>query len=376
MNRRSLAVMVGIVLLATACADAPTASGGDTSTTAPTTDVNPLDAIEAQLEGLDAASRRARLVELAQAEDGVTTLYASMSLADSEGVVAQFRDAYGLDVEIFRANSGTVLQRILQEAEADFSGADVVLSGALEMALLSDEELLLPLDTPASADILEGGVFPRWAGVYVQTFVAAWNTNNLPPADVPATWEEVLTEYPEAFAMELEDWDWFATLVEDYFVAQLGYTEAEAIDLFRAAAADATIVDGHTLMSELTAAGEFDLIASGYQARVSRIRAEGAPIEWEPAVEPLIFRPNGAGVHSNTDTPATALLLVEFLLTDAQPTIGGFGRTPANMTVAGGLGSTYELLALNVDRLNRDRAKWEPLYASIVELAGTPVVEE
>jgi iron(III) transport system substrate-binding protein len=201
-----------------------------------------LTAIEEHLAGLDPVARESRLVELAQAEQGVTTLYASMLLADTEVVVSEFREKYGLEVEIFRANSGQVLQRVLQESQADFSGADVVLTGALELAVLADESLLLPLVTPTTADIVDGAVFETWAGVYIQTFVSAWNTDTLEPSSIPSSWEEVLTQYPKGLAMELGDWDWFATLVQDYFVGELGYSEAGAIDLFRKAAGAATIV--------------------------------------------------------------------------------------------------------------------------------------
>jgi iron(III) transport system substrate-binding protein len=376
MNVRPLTCSLALVVLLTSCGDPPststdTASGGGETVTA----AEQVRGLGQTLAGLDSAARRERLVGLARAEAGVATLYTSMTTDDARLVLDTFRQAYDLNIELYRANSAQMLQRVLQEAEAGFSGADIVLTNALEMQVLADEQLLLPLETPATADIIASAVYPTWAGVYVQTFVAAWNTELLSEEGRPGTWEEVLTGYPSGFAMELGDFEWFATLVQDYFVGQLGYEEAGAIDLFNQAARNATMVDGHTLMTELLAAGEFDLVASAYQARVGQLMEKGAPIGWEAAVEPLVVRPNGTGIYRDTDMPATAMLFVDFLLTDAQTIVSDVGRTPASMTTPGGLPPGYSVIAVDVEGISRDREKWETLYSSIVDLTGDAVID-
>ena len=45
---------------------------------------------------------------------------------DIEDVAAAFKEKYGLDIKTYRADSETVLQRILQEDNANFHGADVL----------------------------------------------------------------------------------------------------------------------------------------------------------------------------------------------------------------------------------------------------------
>jgi len=359
-------VLAVALAAAGACSDAPSAE----TSAAGSGKTSDLSVIEQTLQNLDGAARTERLAEVARAETAVATLYTSMTLDDAEVVIDAFRERHGVDVELFRASSDKVLLRLVQEAEAGFSGADVILTGALELEVLSDEQLILPLTTPATAGILGDAVFPTWAGVYLQTFVATWNSNLLDPADVPKTWEDVLTQYPTGLVLELGDFDWFATLVQKHFVGELGYTETDAIDLFRQAAGVATIVDGHTLMAELLAAGEFNLATSAYHARVGRLIADGAPISWEPAVEPLVVRPNGVAIARDTDAPATELLFAEYLLTEAQPLLAELGRTPADTSTPGGLPAAYTVKTVDVETLTRDRAKWESLYASIVELSG------
>jgi iron(III) transport system substrate-binding protein len=93
-------------------------------------------------------------------------------------------------------------------------------------------------------------------------------------------------------------------------------------------------------------------------------------------VEPLVVRPNGTGIYRDTDVPATAMLFVDFLLTDAQAIVAEVGRTPASMTTPGGLPPGYSVMAVDVEGISRDREKWETLYSSIVDLTGDAVVED
>lgn len=334
-----------------------------------------LEEVYAELEGLEGEERRNRLVELAEAEaDGTLTLYTSTNLDESGPMTEAFSDAYDLDVELYRASSGDLLQRILQESEANYAGADVIATNGTEMQIFSREGLLLPLQTPVSEEIAQAARYDDWLGTYLNVFVAGWNTNDLSEGERPTSWEQVLTGYPGTLAMELGDWDWFFTLVQDHFMEDLGMTEEEAVELFREAARNATVVDGHTTMVELMIAGEFDVVSSAYQHRMASLEAEGAPIAWEPAVEPIVMRPNGIGVHRDTDRPATALLFTEFMLTDAQEMLGDFERTPAN-TEYGGISEEYELISVDLDEVLDTREKWESLYEDIIRESGSGPVD-
>jgi iron(III) transport system substrate-binding protein len=326
-----------------------------------------VQAVYDELEGLEGEARTQRLIELAEAEDADLSYYTSLNVDESAPVIEAFSDAYDIDVDLYRASSSTVLQRVIQEADAGFAGADAILLNGPEMAALDDEGLLQPFESPLTEDIVPEAVFETWAGVYLNLFVAAWNTDRVDEGAAPTSWEDVLTGYDGSLAMELGDFDWFATLVQGYFMDQQGMSEEEAVDVFRQAADGARIVDGHTLMTELLAAGEYDVAASAYHHRVQRLAGEGAPITFEPAVEPIVIRPNGVGIYRDTDAPATALLFCEFMMSDAQELLVEFERTPANTTVQeGGIPEGYELLSADVDELNQQRDKWEELYAEVV----------
>lgn len=334
-----------------------------------------LDAVYAEVEGLEGEERRQRLTEMAAEEGGTLTMYTSTNLDESGPLSEDFTDATDVDVEIYRAGSESILQRLLQEDRANFAGADVVATNGPELTILDSEGMFLPLTTPATDDIVEFGVFDNWASQYLNVFVSAWNTDAVPQGEEPASWEEVLTGTDKRLAMELGDYDWFATLVT-YFEEEQGMSEDEAVEMFREASRNAIVVDGHTVMAELMAAGEFDITTSSYQHRIDQLADDGAPLAWQPAVAPIIARPNGVAVHKDTDAPASALLYAEYLLTDGQERLLEFDRTPASTVAGGGLPDDIEALLVDVKAVIEDRDKWETLYEEVVRESGSEVIEE
>lgn len=377
---RTGAVLAVATLLAAACGGAsPTAedpqAAGTGGPDAASGGGNALEAVYAEVEGLEGDERRQRLIELAGQEEGTVTWYTSTNLDESQPVVDAFTDDVGVEPELYRASSSDLLQRLLQEADADYAGADVVASNGPEMSALDQEGLLLPLETPLKDDIIDVAVFDNWAGFYLNVFTAAWNTDLLDESEYPKTWEDVLANYPGQLAMELGDFDWFATLVTRYFVEERGMSEDEAVELFKEASRNASIVDGHTTMAELMGAGEFSIVASAYQHRIPQLQEDGAPVEWEPPPEPIIVRPNGVGIHRDTDAPAQSLLFVEYLLSDAQAMLAEFDRSPANTTY-GGLPEGHETITVDLQEMLEQREKWEGLYEEVVRESGKEVVEE
>lgn len=361
------AAMVGLA----ACGGSPTSevSGGGGAAT------DAMDEVYKELDGLEGEERLARLEELAAEEDQQITWYTSMNLDDSKPITDGFTEKYGIDVELYRAQSSDVMQRVLQESEADHSGADAVAVNGPEMQVLDGENLLVPLETPTREQIFEGAQFETWLGIYLNVFVAAWNTNAISESDAPKSWEDVLGDYQGDLAMELGDWVWFATLVQEHFMAEQGMSEDEAVDLFRQAARGAAVVDGHTTMAKLLAAGEYDAVSSAYQHRILEMEGEGAPVAWEDPVEPIIVRPNGIGIHSDTDAPASTLLFVEYALTEAQEIVVNASRTPAN-TEYGGLSEQHETLTVDFDKVVEQRDKWEKLYEEVIRESGSDVIED
>lgn len=344
-------------------------AGGDTGEGAKL-----LQAVYDEVEGLEGKERREKLTSMAQEEDCDVSFYTSTNVDESGPVTEEFEDATDIEVSLYRAGSETIVQRTLQEAEAGFAGADVIGNNGPEMTILDKEGLFLPLETPYREDIAEFARFDNWLGFYLNVFVAAWNTDRVKGDEIPESWEEVLG-YGKGLAMEAGDVDWFATLVK-WFVEEKGMTEEEAVELFREAARSSTVVDGHTLMAELLAAGEYDLTTSSYQHRIPQLAKDGAPVEWQPAVEPAIVRPNGMAIHRDTDCPAGALLFVEFSLDEAQELLIEFDRSPASTKVKGAFPEDVETILVDVEALLEEADKWDSLYEEVIAESGGEVIED
>jgi iron(III) transport system substrate-binding protein len=373
------ALVVVSLAFAAGCGGSPTDEGkGSSSATHTARGASKLEAVYAKVQGLSPDARRKALIAMAEKEGGKLNVYGSANLDEAEPIMSAFKDMSGVDPNLYRASSSDLLQRVLQEASANFkNGADVIYTNGPELQALDDKHLLLPLKSPFTKDLVQETIVSKnWAPIYLNAFTAAWNTKHVSPAQAPKTWEDVLSKFKGKLAMEVGDWDWFATLVTQYFEQQKHLTEKQAVDIVRGAASGARMVDGHTLMTQLLAAGEFDASSDVYKHRAAQLKKSGAPVEWEPPVQPIIIRPNGVGIYADTDVPATALLFSDFMLTDVQKMLIKFDRTPASNAVpGGGIPSQYKVLVADLKTLSRQRDKWEKLYEEIARGAGKVITD-
>jgi len=95
------------------------------------------------------ASAQDARVEAARKE-GKVVWYTSLALSSSEKVAKLFEAAYpGVSVEVHRTGSQRILQRVMQELQANLKLVDVIhTSDAGHFVLLKDKKLLLKY-TPA-----------------------------------------------------------------------------------------------------------------------------------------------------------------------------------------------------------------------------------
>lgn len=357
--------------LLAACSSPPTTDAGS-SASKPARGKEGLDAVYAALKGLDLQARRQKLIELAKKEGGSLTIYAATNPTDLKADADAFEASTGIKVRTY-SNSSDVVARVKQESQANASGADIAYDATPNMALLEQDNLLLPLSSPLADQLTSFARDPngKWLAADAYLYMVAWNTKLVGAGKAPTTYEDIFRNHQGQIGIDSRDWPWFATLVEDYFVAKKGMTEQAAIDLVRQGVRGATIVTDHTLGAQLMAAGKFGVYAVMYYHYLERF--PGAPIGWEPAVQPFIAGRAGLGIVSNTDNPAGALLLTEWFLSDGQKVLLDQNRLPLNTQYQPKELSQIETIPLR-DDLSLDPAaekKWNGIWTSIVESAGT-----
>ena len=106
------------------------------------------------------ADRDARLVERAK-QEGTLVLYTSLAPTESKPLAEAFEKKYGVKVELWRALSDKVVQRVVTEAQGKRYSVDVVETNGPEMEMLAREKLLAEFHSPHLADLPSAAIPPH-----------------------------------------------------------------------------------------------------------------------------------------------------------------------------------------------------------------------
>jgi iron(III) transport system substrate-binding protein len=325
-----------------------------------------LDDVVAATEGLSGSARLDRLAELAQEEGDELSLYTSGTDEIVSEIVEGFEDEFDIDVAIYRARDETLFTRLVEEHDAGFAGSDAVITNALSIIRLREKDAIVPYAVDESG-LLEGTAHDGWVSVSFQRYVAAWRDGT----DPPTSWEDFADpRFADRVAIEAGDYDWYSAL-KTYWVEEEGKSEEEAQRLFEAIAANAKVVQGHSLLLELVVTGEVDAATSNFEHLVARKIEEGAPVEWKPAVEPTFLGPDGLGIGADAPHPATAALFVEWALTkDGQQAFvdAGYTSVRRDLQHAGDVAA----VPIDVEAIAADEERWQSEWEAIVS-GATPV---
>jgi iron(III) transport system substrate-binding protein len=146
------------------------------------------------LVAVPASAQDAR-VEAAKKE-GKVVWYTSLALPTAEKIGKLFEAAYpGIKVEVQRTGSQRILQRVMQEMQANLKLVDVIhTSDAGHFVLLKEKKLLMKY-SPAGIDAFPAG-FKDKDGYYftlrATVNVIAYNTKLVPAAEAPKGWKDLL----------------------------------------------------------------------------------------------------------------------------------------------------------------------------------------
>ena len=271
-------------------------------------------------ELIDGAKRERELV-----------LYSSLTLEEANVLLPKFEAKYPfLKVQFARAGSERLLTRVLTEARAKKSFADVVQTVEFSMHTLKVKGVL------GRYHPLEGAVYAKdfkeddfWTTFYYHPYVVAYNKKLLPQSKVPKTYEDLLSPaWKNKMMMEGTKVDWFAGML------QIMGKERGLHWMRELANQNILQRTGHSLIAQLIAAGEAVFDINIPVASVNRLRDAGAPIDWiAPGPVPAIMV--GVGVTAQPLHPYAARLYVDFVLSkEGQAIMRGFHRLSARTDLA------------------------------------------
>ncbi|HYS18607.1 MAG TPA: extracellular solute-binding protein [Candidatus Binatia bacterium] len=265
------------------------------------------------LPALTASAQDAR-IEAAKKE-GKVVWYTSLALPTAEKVAKLFEAAHaGVKVEVHRTGSQRIIQRVMQELQANLKLVDVVhTSDAGHFVLLKEKKLLMKY-TPPGVDAFPVG-FKDKDGYYytlrATVNVIAYNTKLVPAAEAPRTWKDLLdpkwkgklvTAHPgysgviatHVLALvQLHGWDYFKQLAQNKLM------------LVQSAVDPAGVV----------ASGERQVAANGGDYYYYQMKKKGNPIEVVYPKEgvPLVVSPTA--IASFAPHPNAAKLFTDFTFT-------------------------------------------------------------
>ena len=253
-------------------------------------------------------------VEAAKKE-GKVVWYTSLALPTAEKIGKLFEAAYpGIKVEVQRTGSQRILQRVMQETQANLKLVDVIhTSDAGHFVMLKEKKLLMKY-TPAGIDAFPAS-FKDKDGYYftlrATVNVIAYNTKLVSAAEAPKTWKDLLdpkwkgklvTAHPgysgvistHVLALvHLHGWDYFKQLAQNKLM------------LVQSAVDPAGVV----------ASGERAVAVDGGDYYYYQMKKKGNPIEVVYPKEgvPLVVSPTA--IASFAPHPNAAKLFTDFTFT-------------------------------------------------------------
>jgi iron(III) transport system substrate-binding protein len=254
-------------------------------------------------------------VEAARKE-GSLTLYTSNAAETIKLLGADFEKRYGIRVNVWRASSVKVLQRLVAEKKANRWDFDAVSVSSPELEAVYRERLLQEINSAWHKEMLEDTMPAHrgWAPQFINVFVQAYNTREVRKQDLPRRWADLLDPgWKGKLGVEAKAGEWYCSLLGD-----LG--EEKGTEIFRGIAARNgwSVRSGNSVLANMVVSGEVPLALAVYSHMIDQARERGAPVDWF-AIDPMIGRSNGIGVSRKPPHPHAALLFYEYAIGDAQP---------------------------------------------------------
>lgn len=256
--------------------------------------------------------KREAIVEGAKKE-GKLQIYALLVISDHMQIIQRFKEKYPfIDVGLYRATSERLYNRIETEARANTYLVDVIGVSGLQMYQLVKRDLMGKYESPERG-AFEAGFKDKdgyWTAYYVNPLVIAYNTRQVSPQEAPKDYADLLQpKWKGKLVMEDEEIEWFSTILSAWGEEKgMGYMR-------RLAAQNFHFQHGHTLMTQLVAAGEYPGAVLLYAPQTQYTKSQGAPIGWNPP-NPTVTSLNLMGVAARAPHPNAAMLYIDHMLSE------------------------------------------------------------
>jgi iron(III) transport system substrate-binding protein len=319
----------------------------------------------AALASYQGADREQRLLAGAKRE-GELKLYTSMQIASIAPMQRAFEKKYGVRITIWRGSGKDVLRRVITEAKAGRADVDIMESDGFALEALHREGLLEPVHSPHLDDLIPPALRPhrQWVGTRVNVFSGVYNTKLIKQEMLPKSYDDLVDpRFKGLLGIEAEDYDWFGMVV-----GLLG--EEKGLKLFRDILAKngLSVRRGHTLLTNLVAAGEVPIGLTVFLQNVDVARNNGAPV-MSFLIPPTVARANGIALAKRSPRPHAALLFYDFMLGEGQRIMLQRSFLPTSRKIPSVL-SDITINFVDPQIVLDGGEKWQRLYRDVVLTGG------
>jgi len=284
----------------------------------------------AALEKVAPQERQQRLYELAKSE-GEAIVYANMDVSAMKPLTDGFMKRYpGTKAASVHFSGAAIITRLDVEARAGKPASDVVLSGQLGVLALIEKKIAMRYRSP-EREFFRDGLKDKdglWTAYMTNVMVSAYNTRQIKKEEAPRTVEDLLKpRWKGKLTMDSQSYVWFGTMLQ--------YLGEEAGLRFMRQLNEQNISHqrGRRLMTQLVAAGEFDMAVETNLNSVLTLNKQGAPLSFAP-IQPYFLSPSLVFMSANAPRPYTGALFIDYLLSeDGQKIVVTTNRMPAHAKV-------------------------------------------
>jgi iron(III) transport system substrate-binding protein len=307
--------------------------------------------------------RQQRLVEGAKKE-GSLMFYTTTPTEYVSLLTGPFEKKYGIKVNVWRARSELILQRVLTEARANKPSSDVVASISPPMEALRREKILQTVNSPYQKELIPTAApaHHQWVSTLQYVFVQAYNTGKIHKEDLPKTYNDLLApKWKGQLGIEGSDHEWMSSVIQD-----MG--EAAGVKFFKELTTGngLSLRTGHPLLTNLVASGEVPLALTVYQYSAAQAKAKGASIDWF-VIEPAVTIADAMGIPKNAPHPHAALLFYDYMISpEAQTILAKIGYYATNRNVEPPI-KNIKLKVLDPGTLLDDQEKSFKRFESILQ---------
>ena len=263
------------------------------------------------------SDRDTYLVDCAKKE-GSLTWYTSLAGDVIDEMIADFTETYpGIAVDTYRGEQTDIVARVYQETQADRLQGDMVEVTSDAFRQLAEMEVIAPFSSPVTADSSDRFTLKNDDGEVLgigdrASYVSfAYNTDEIPEADVPKTLDDLLSPNLKG-KLALTDSTTGVRFMGNILEAKGEEAGTEFIEKLGEQDVRIEAVSGSALAG-LISTGEAMASPGIFRNHAEQYVADGAPVKWVP-LEPVTANVGYVGVFAGAEHPCAAMLLLDMLL--------------------------------------------------------------